>query len=168
MIDVLNQSNIRVNMEQVQRLAGKATLGRPHLADALVENKVVRSRSEAFQRFLKKDGPAYVPSDGPGFADVIALIRRAKGVPVLAHPSFYSSETFVEKLAGMGLMGIEVYYPDTSRALKNRYLEICARFNLVATGGSDYHGPRTGRHQLACVDIPDNVLEDLKKAKEKL
>jgi len=147
-----------------QALAGQGALGRPHLADALVEKKVVRSRKEAFQKFLNHNGPAYVPGDAPPSKEIIALIRAAGGVPVLAHPAYYSNEDYLKKLADEGLMGIEVYYPDVSRALRERFLTLAAQFNLIATGGSDYHGPRTSRSELACVSVPDSVLEALEKA----
>jgi predicted metal-dependent phosphoesterase TrpH len=65
-------------------------------------------------------------------------------------------------------MGIEAYYPEHSRSLTKRYLELAERFQLVATGGSDFHGPRTGRTSLACVDVPETVLEALKQAKSRV
>ena len=164
MTERLQALGIAVSFARVQALAGQGALGRPHLADALVEKKVVRSRKEAFQKFLNHNGPAYVPGDAPPSKEIIALIRAAGGVPVLAHPAYYSNEDYLKKLADEGLMGIEVYYPDVSRALRERFLTLAAQFNLIATGGSDYHGPRTSRSELACVSVPDSVLEALEKA----
>lgn len=163
MVEKLQGLGIEIAFARVQEIAGAATLGRPHLADALVEKKVVRSRQEAFQRFLSHNGPAYVAGDAPSSRDVIALIRAAGGVPVLAHPAYYCNEDYMRTLANEGLMGMEVYYPDVSRALRERFLGLTTQFNLIATGGSDYHGPRTGRSELACVDVPDAVIESIQR-----
>jgi predicted metal-dependent phosphoesterase TrpH len=168
MIEKLRALSVDISFERVLEMAGNATLGRPHLADALVEKKFVQNRSEAFQKFLGRDAPAYVRGETPTAPEVFALIRSAGGVPVLAHPSYYSDEAFIRKLADEGLMGIEVYYPDTSRSLRQRFLDIAESLNLVATGGSDFHGPRTGRTELANVEVPESVLEALASAREKV
>jgi predicted metal-dependent phosphoesterase TrpH len=163
MVDRLKELGIEISFERVKEIAGAATLGRPHLADALVEKKVVRSRKEAFQKYLNHNGSAYVAGNAPPSRDIIALIRAAGGVPVLAHPAYYCNEEYLKTLADEGLMGLEVYYPDVSRALRERFLVLAKQFNLIATGGSDYHGPRTGRSELACVDVPETVIDELLK-----
>jgi predicted metal-dependent phosphoesterase TrpH len=164
MIQKLQTMGISLEFDRVLALAKGGSVGRPHLADALIEKGVVRTRKQAFERFLKKDGAAYVPGNAPSAAEAIQLIRGAGGVPVLAHPCFYTSESLIEQLVNEGLMGIEIYYPEHSRSLIKRYLEIVEHFGLVATGGSDFHGPRTGRTALGCVDVPESVIEHLKTA----
>jgi len=161
----INALGIPITYEHVVSLAAGGAVGRPHLADALVEKKFVKTRQEAFDRYLKRDGPAYVSMDGPSAADVIAKIRFAKGVPVLAHPSYYTSPELLKKLVDMGLMGMEAYYPEHSKSLIRRYLEMAQTCGLVVTGGSDFHGPKTHRSSLACVDVPPSVVEDLEKAR---
>ena len=156
----------RFPLNACKKLPGTATLGRPHLADALVEKKIVRSRKEAFQKYLNLEGSAYVPGEAASSREVIALIRGVGGVPVLAHPAYYCNEPYLKVLVDEGLMGLEVYYPDVSRAQRERFLILAAQFHLIATGGSDYHGPRTSRSELACVNVPDAVLEELEKAKQ--
>lgn len=163
----MNALGIAVVYDRVVALAAGGSVGRPHMADALVEMRVVKSRQEAFDRFLKRDGPAYVASDGPTAAETIAWIRSVGGVPVLAHPSYYTTPEFLKRLADLGLMGIEVYYPEHSRALKERYLELAKAYGLVATGGSDFHGPKTHRSALACVDVPETVVEELERARQR-
>ena len=87
----INALGIPITYERVVSLASGGSVGRPHLADALVEKKFVKTRQEAFDRYLKRDGAAYVSMEGPSAADVIAMIRSAKGIPGLAHPSYYTS-----------------------------------------------------------------------------
>jgi 3',5'-nucleoside bisphosphate phosphatase len=87
---------------------------------------------------------------------------------VLAHPSYYTSDALIEKLVGLGLMGIEAYYPEHSRSLVTRYQDLAKRWGLVLTGGSDFHGPRTGRSQLACTAVPEEAVEALEQARNRL
>ncbi len=168
MVEKLAGLGIVLDFERVVALAHGGSVGRPHIADALIEKGVVRSRKQAFNRFLKKDGPAYIPGESPSGSEAIALIRAAGGIPVLAHPCYYTTDNLIERLAERGLMGLEVYYPEHSRPLTQRYLEVARRLNLVATGGSDFHGPRTGRTVLACVEVPEGVLDDLREAKNRV
>jgi predicted metal-dependent phosphoesterase TrpH len=163
MVRKVNTLGFAIDYARVVALASGGSVGRPHLADALIENGVVKSRQEAFDRFLKRDGPAYVPSEGPTAAETIALIRSADGVPVLAHPSYYTSPEFLKPLVDLGLAGLEAYYPDHSRSLVQRYLELAANYGLIVTGGSDFHGPKTHRSALACVDVPESIVEALDK-----
>jgi predicted metal-dependent phosphoesterase TrpH len=160
----INAMGIAVDYARVVALASGGSVGRPHLADALIEKGVVKSRQEAFDRFLKRDGPAYVPATEPTAGQTIDLIRSAGGVPVLAHPSYYTTPEFLKRLVDLGLKGLEVYYPDHSRSLIQRYLEMAGTFGLVVTGGSDFHGPRTQRESLACVDVPESVVDALVRA----
>ncbi|MFA5976212.1 MAG: PHP domain-containing protein [Elusimicrobiota bacterium] len=161
MVAKLGCLGIPVEFERVLALAKGGVIGRPHLAAALMEKKVVRSWKEAFQRFLKKDGPAYVPAEFPTASEVIETIRQAKGIPVLAHPSHDAGGISLQRLVDQGLMGIEAYYPEHGRALTQRYLDLAKTYHLVVTGGSDCHGPRSHRSALACVEVPLDVLSGL-------
>ncbi len=165
MVKRVNELGMPVAYERVVALAAGGSVGRPHLADAMVERGHVRTRKEAFERFLKKEGPAYITGTGPDAAACIALIRSAKGVPVLAHPSYYTTAELLGRLADLGLRGIEVYYPEHSASLIRRYLEMAKEKGLVATGGSDFHGPKTQRAALASVMVPEAVVEELEKAR---
>lgn len=164
MVKKINAMGVEVDYNRVIALASGGSVGRPHLADVLMEMGVVKNRQEAFDRFLKKDGPAYVPAGGPTAGETIALIRAAGGIPVLAHPSYYTNPEFLKRLVDLGLMGLEVYYPDHSRSLTQRYLELAGTYNLIVTGGSDFHGPKTQRDELACVDVPESVVDALVRA----
>jgi hypothetical protein len=168
MVKKLSALGCAIQFERVWELAHQGSVGRPHIADALMEKGYVRNRQEAFDKYLKVDGPAYVPGEIPTAPEAIDLIRGAGGVPVLAHPSYYLSEFLLKGLVDSGLMGLEVYYPDYGPSLIRRYRELAAREHLVVTGGSDFHGPATGRTELACVDVPESVLEGLLEKKRSL
>lgn len=168
MIHKVGEMGYPVNPSRVYELAAGGSVGRPHLADAMVEMRHVKTRKEAFDRFLKKDGPAYIPGTGPDAGECIQLIRSAGGVPVLAHPSYYTNLELLQKLAGLGLMGVEVYYPEHSPSLIRRYLEMAKDCQLIATGGSDFHGPKTQRAALASVNVPESVIEALETARQRV
>jgi predicted metal-dependent phosphoesterase TrpH len=164
----VNALGLSVDYERVVALAAGGSVGRPHLADALVEKGYVKTRKEAFERYLKRGGPGYISGDGPSAAECIAFIRKAKGVPVLAHPSYYTTPELLQQLVNLGLMGLEVYYPEHSPSLVKRYLEMAKGNGLVATGGSDFHGPKTQRASLACVNVPESVVEALEAARARI
>src|SRR5262249_40851871 len=149
----INALGIAVEFDRVVALAAGGSVGRPHLADALVEKGVVKTRQEAFDRFLKRDGPGFVSGEGPSAAECIRFIRSAGGIWVVAHPSYYKTPELLKKWVDAGLMGLEVYYPEHSKSLIRRYLEMTAASGLVATGGSDFHGPKTQRSALASVNV---------------
>jgi predicted metal-dependent phosphoesterase TrpH len=162
----MNELGFPVEYDRVLDLAAGGAVGRPHLADALVEKGHVKTRKEAFDRFLKRDGPGYISGEGPTAAECIAFIRSAKGIPVLAHPSYYTTPDLLKRLVEMGLMGLEVYYPEHSPSLVRRYLEMANTAGLVATGGSDFHGPKTQRKALGSVNVPESVVAELEKARQ--
>lgn len=164
----LNQLGLAISFQRVLELAKGGAVGRPHLADALMEKDYIKDRQEAFDRWLKKDGPAYVPNDTPTVQEAIALIREAGGVPVLAHPVYCTNDQIIRELASDGLMGVEVYYPAHPPSLMERYLALCKTHKLIATGGSDFHGPKTGRSEIACVHVPESVIPALREAHARL
>jgi predicted metal-dependent phosphoesterase TrpH len=130
---------------EVFALAGAGAAGRPHVAQAMVDRGYVRSVREAFDRYLGAAGPVRAPRFDLAPAEAVAVIRRARGVPVLAHPGLIGDDDVIAPLVTAGLQGIETYYPEHSAAQTATYLGLCRDHGLVATGGSDYHGPRNGR-----------------------
>lgn len=122
-----------------------ATIGRPHLADALVAIGVVNQRSEAFQKYLHKGTKYYVGQDSPHPAEVIATIRAAGGVAVIAHAMAPTrggtlSIPDLEELVEAGMAGVEVWHRDNSAEGRQLLLDLAARHDLIVTGSSDYHG----------------------------
>jgi len=142
------------------------TLGRPHVADALRRIGAVKSRKEAFDRFLIKGKPGYVESMGPSPAEAIALIRDARGTACLAHPQTAGKENELDDLFRSGLQGIEVLYAGHTPSQVRNYGDWALAKGILAVGGSDFHGPGTGREEILGVDYSDAaagpVLETLK------
>jgi len=155
-LELLQGLGVSVSMEDVRCGSGE-TIGRPHIADALRRRKVVRSRKDAFRRFLAVGGPAYVPSAGPTVPEAIAGIRGAGGWAVLAHPGLLRKGHDLGPWVDAGLEGIEAYYPNHSRAQTGRFLEAAERYGLIVTGGSDFHGPRTEHDTIGGIRLPDEV-----------
>lgn len=154
-----------------EEVAARATesVGRPHLAVCLVERGVVRSPQEAFEKYIGNDLPCYVPLPRAPSAQVIAAIRTAGGVAALAHPGFLNIgdwDRVLEELKAEGMEALEVYYPyELSTApvyIGVEELEALARAHrLVPTGGSDDHGPGSGKEYLGRVKLPYAVVEKL-------
>ncbi|WP_150462140.1 PHP domain-containing protein [Nesterenkonia ebinurensis] len=129
-------------MEQVSE---DASIGRPHLADALVAAGVVESRTEAFQRHLYKGSRYYVGQDNPHPAEVVERVRAAGGVPVIAHAMAGArgntlSLTELEELVEAGMLGVEVHHRDNPPEGQQLLLDLARRRDLIITGSSDYHG----------------------------
>ncbi len=140
------------------RASAHETVGRPHVADALRRLGIVKSRKEAFERFLIKGKPGYEDSMGPSPAEAIALIRDAGGIPCLAHPQTAGKEPELEALRALGLQGVEVRYAAHSPSQVRAYGDWAAARGLLAVGGSDYHGPGTGRDARLGVEYEDADL----------
>lgn len=163
-VERLQAHGIAITLEDVAAAAHgndpAAPLGRPHVADALRSKGLVRNREDAFKRFLTRGKPGYVEPMGPSPEEAIALIRNAGGFSSLAHPETVSSVT--EKLAHLkakGLEGLEVYYGANGPAPRGRWENMAKTHGLLPTGGSDFHGPETGRDRLLGVEVPSGVLE---------
>ena len=146
MIENLQGAGYDITLEDVQATTPEgATVGRPHLADALVNKKIVKSRDEAFSYLLNNDSPFYVTHLSPTPEDSIRAIRKAGGVAVIAHP-FASrrgqilDEPAFTSLVEAGLNGIEVYHRDHSEDERNQLIRVARSLDLVITGASDYHG----------------------------
>jgi len=146
MIENLQGAGYEITLEDVAAATPEgATLGRPHLADALVAKKIIKSRDEAFTDLLHNESPFYVSHFAPTPEDSIRAIRAAGGVAVIAHPfasrrgQTLSPETFTS-LVDAGLNGIEVFHRDQSEDERPQLIEIARALDLVITGASDYHG----------------------------
>ena len=146
MVELLQADGIAITLEDVYAATPEgATVGRPHLADALVRNGVVASRDEAFLNLLSNESKYYVTHAAPTPVDAVHAIRAAGGVAVIAHPfasrrgEIITSETFLDLFA-VGLNGIEVHHRDQSAEEQQNLMDIASDLNLVVTGSSDYHG----------------------------
>lgn len=142
-IDKLQGFNLAIDMDDLP--SGEGQNGRPHIARVLVNKGIVRSEQEAFARFLRKDGAAYVPRQLLPVRQAIAMIAEAGGLAVLAHPgSLKLSDSVLQALIyGLmkdGLVGIEAYHPMNSTKLLKFLLQVGQAAGLLITGGSDFHG----------------------------
>ncbi len=164
MIEKLAQMGMPLDWEEVRALAGGESVGRPHIARALVNRGYVTSLQEAFDRYISNDGPAYVPRLRLTPPEVIEAIHRAGGVAVLAHPAHSGVVDRIPEFVSLGLEGVEVYYPEHSPEDVAVLLDLCRQYNLVATGGSDFHSPNHEEGApLGSVFVPEEAVEGLKK-----
>ena len=171
----LNELGIHVSLDEVLNETGEnGQLGRPHIAKVMIKNGFVKSINEAFDRFLGIGKPAYVDKYRIDSSRAIEIIRGAGGLPVLAHPMLLqlekdiALEKLILTLKEMGLKGIEVYYPEHTPEQTAYYATLADRYDLLATGGTDFHGSLkpdikmgTGRGNL---HIPYELYEKLIQA----
>jgi len=131
------------------------SIGRPHIADALIAAGHVRTRDEAFARFLENGRPAYVPRCGDSAADVIAILHTAGGLASLAHPGLTRRDDLIPSLAAAGLAALEARHGDHDPETEARYRALAATHGLAVTGGSDFHSDDSARAQrLGIVSLP--------------
>ena len=130
------------------------TVSRAHVADALKANGVVSSRQEGFRRYLVQGQAGYVPSAGVTAVEAIRYIKRAGGMAVIAHPGIVAEHWDFPAWTEAGLDGIEVFYPAHTFTMKQDLLALARKYGLLATAGSDYHGPHGGRITSAGMQIP--------------
>ncbi len=164
MVARLNQNRIPLEAEAVFELAKCRSPGRPHVARALVQAGLCSSLDEAFERFLKKNRPAWVPKFKISAADAIDLVHKAGGVAVLAHPGLNRCDEVIPGMVEAGLDGIECFHTKHSTATSEHYLSIADRFRLLITGGSDCHGTSKGRPLIGSVKLP---LHHVRKLSER-
>lgn len=143
----LQKLNFPISFEDVLAEAGDGSIGRPHVAKVLVRKGIVSSIGEAFDQYIGQGRVAFVPREKCTPVDAVNLIRGAGGVAVLAHPGLADIDQYIPYLVKEGLQGIEVYHPQHNQTDVKHYLNISRRWNLLATGGSDYHGKDARGHE---------------------
>lgn len=129
-----------IDYEQVAAMTKSQAVGRPHLAQALVDHGYVKDSKEAFAKYLAQGMPGYVPKHEQTPFEAIALIKQSKGVAVMAHPMLTQKDEIIPRLVAAGLQGMEVYYPNCSDNVICFYEKIARKHDLILTGGSDAHG----------------------------
>jgi len=159
----LNKFGILVSIDRVKEIAKGEVIGRPFVAMALIELGYVESITEGFEKYLNNGCPGYVErllEVTP--KDAIRIIRQVGGVPVLAHPKNYKD--LIPKLAEIGLVGLEVYYGSYSPELRAELSTIADQYNLIKTGGSDFHSPTNTRYgRFGESNTPASVVKDLER-----
>jgi hypothetical protein len=163
MVAKLADLGIHIDWQRVQEIAGGSSIGRPHIAQAMLEKGYITSIKQAFAEYLGHDRPAYVEREKMTPAETVELIIKAKGLPVLAHPLTLSDpEAMIVELKAAGLVGVEAYYDGYTSEEINRLVGLANRYELIVTGGSDYHGlePNT-ETGIGGADLPIESVERL-------
>jgi len=161
MVKKLETTGTPVSWERVLEIAGETSaFGRPHIAKALLERGYVGSLNEAFDRYIGLRGPAYVSRYKLTPAEAVKMITDAEGLPVLAHPR--GQEDVIPKLSALGLVGLEAYYHSYSKEERELLAKLAEEHNLIATGGSDFHGYNGGDPARSLGEVPV-PLESLKR-----
>jgi predicted metal-dependent phosphoesterase TrpH len=166
-VEILNGLGVHITYERVRELAGEASIGRPHVARAILEAGYVTAMPEAFEKYLGDDMPANVPREKFSPVEAIELIHSVGGLAVLAHPCEGKGVTHqISELAAAGLDGVECYYQGYDRERVEGLVALAREHGLVPTGGSDYHGfPLSGHTEIVnypgSVEIPPEILDEL-------
>lgn len=160
MLEKLENMGIRIEWDRVQEIAGNGSVGRPHIARAMIEKGYVKSNKEAFSQFIGREGPAYVEREKMTPEQVVELVVKVGGLPVLAHPADMDNlEDFLPKLQRVGMVGMEVYYDGYNSKTVEYLASLASKHNLIALGGSDFHGLETlSETPLGAVDIPPECI----------
>ncbi len=133
--------DVHIDWQRVQEIAGSGSIGRPHIAQAMLEKGYVTSFKEAFTKYIGFKGPAYIERQKITPLEAVALVTKAGGLPVLAHPlTVKAPETMIAKLKTAGLVGLEVNYNGYTEEERDSLARLAKKYDLIATGGSDYHG----------------------------
>jgi len=165
MVARVNELGVPLTAESVFALANCKSPGRPHVARAMAKAGFVKNLDEAFERFLKKGRPAWVPKSKISALEAIELVHQAGGLAVMAHPGLNRTDSIIPALVAAGMDGIECFHTKHSTAMSERYLEMADKYNLLVTGGSDCHGFSKGKPLIGTVKLPyDHIL----KMKERL
>src|SRR5438034_4635028 len=162
MVARLNQLNIPIQADAVFGIANCRSPGRPHVARALVLGGFCANLDEAFERFMKKNRPAWVPKFKISALEAIELIHQAGGLAVMAHPGLNRVDEIIPDLVGAGLDGLECFHTKHTPSVGEHYVRMAKEFNLAVTGGSDCHGLSKGKPLIGTVKLPYEYVERLK------
>lgn len=170
MVAKLSEMGINVEWERVMELAGGGSVGRPHIAQAMLERGYVSSLREAFDNYIGRNGPAYIERKKLTPLDAVRLVVESDGLPVLAHPADIDPlEPFLLQLKKAGIVGIEIYYNGYSTRTIAQLKSLAKKHALISSGGSDYHGLDTSiGADIGSIHLPqDSVQQLISLAKQK-
>ncbi len=153
-IGKLNALGFDLSYDEVVGEAGRAPIGRPHIARVMIGKGYAADNQEVFLRYLGNTSSAYHMIDYPDVADVIESVHKAGGIAILAHPGNNYNFIEIKELKESGLDGIECYHSSHNEAHKRRYLTYCESHGLIPTGGSDFHGSVQDYYQFGVLHIP--------------
>jgi 3',5'-nucleoside bisphosphate phosphatase len=166
MVAALNKLGVPLKAEAVFALANCKSPGRPHVARAMVKEKLIGNLDEAFEKYLKKGRPAWVPKTKMSALEAVELIHHAGGLAVMAHPGLNRTDDVIPHLVSAGLDGIECFHTKHSTVMSERYLEMAEKYKLLVTGGSDCHGYSKNKPLIGTVRVPFMYVEKLMAARQ--
>ncbi len=156
-----------ISLARVQEIAGAGSVGRPHIAQALMEKGYVTDFREVFDKYIGQGQPAYVERHKLSPEQAVDLVLHCGGIPVLAHPTTVNLDELLPGILAAGLMGLEVYYKDYGPDIRQELANLARRHKLVATGGTDYHGIESTEVMLGEAGVPQTVARNLFALAEK-
>jgi len=159
----LNHLQVPLQSEAVFALANCRSPGRPHVARALVRAGLCGTLDEAFDRFLKKHRPAWVPKCKMLAAEAIQLLHEAGGLAIMAHPGLNHNDKLIPQMVAAGLDGLECFHTKHSPAATVHYLALAKKYALLVTGGSDCHGHNKGRPLIGTIRLPHEHVTRLRE-----
>ncbi len=162
-IEKLNDIGLEITFKEVKDVAGEGNIGRPHIAKVMVSKGYIESVKQAFDKYLNKGCPAFVPRYKITPFEAINEIKKYGGFSVVAHPGLITNET-LKRLINEGIEGIEVFHPDNSVDKYDYYLNLTEKHNLFITGGSDFHHPpMTDNHHgdMGAIRVPTTYIEKM-------
>ncbi len=168
MVKRLKSLGMEIDFGRVEEIAGKGSIGKPHIAQVLVEKEYASNIPEGAWRYLGSGGPVSVPKYKLRPSEAIDIILKAGGIPVLAHPAGTKVDELIPQLVKNGLMGLEAYDVINPPSVARYYISLAKKYGLLVTGGSDCHGKAKGEIRLGRVKAPYEIVEKLKEAKAKL
>jgi predicted metal-dependent phosphoesterase TrpH len=152
----LQDMGVKITFEDVLAEAGGGSVGRPHVARALAKIGAVATAQEAFDRYLSRGRPAYIPRYKLSPEQAVQLVAEAGGMPVFAHPGLSRRDDMIDALRPLGLLGIEAYHTDHDAKATQHYISMARRRGMYITGGSDSHGPEgVVPVEIGSVSVPD-------------
>ncbi|MCJ7604607.1 MAG: PHP domain-containing protein [Dehalococcoidales bacterium] len=162
MVEKLNGMGVDIEWERVREIAGDSSIGRPHIARAMLEKGYIDKFEDAFNGYIEYGGPAYAEREKMTPEDAVALIIRAGGIPVLAHPfTTGDPEGMAASLKKAGLAGLEAYYHENTPEDTENMLALAEKHGLIVTGGSDFHGDDLSGGSLGGTDVPPAAAQRL-------
>lgn len=161
MVEKLEAHGCSIPLEDVKRTAGTGAIGRPHIAQVMLEHRCITHYKEAFIRYIGNGKPCNVPKFRLHPHEAITLIEEAGGIPILAHPGNIGDEVFVKELLALPFKGIEVWHPDHSSSQIAQYEQFARERGLLKTGGSDCHGEGRSKIPIGGIKVEMAAAEAL-------
>lgn len=169
MVEKLKEIGLEIPFQEVIEIAGKGAVGRSHVATVMFQKGYIHNIQEAFDRYIGRDSTCYVEKYNYSCQDVINIIKKIRGIPVLAHPGLSQVDSYIPEFIEYGLVGLEVYHSEHTPEQTEHYRQLAKRYELITTGGSDCHGLESTRGlTIGSVKVPYIVVTDLKELKKKI